>query len=721
MAKFLPKKKKGLASANRQKTEPLEPKGKLKDQAEDTIEPQDDEMPMDAMGGEMTKGKISMSKPKNPMMPPMDEAEAEDNPEEEAAPGDESSGITKPDAEPDKIAKEEEDELQEEIDANFCLAEDAHREWIEEAKEDIEFKSGTQWTPEDKATLEDQGRPCLTFNKIRPVVKLLTGHFIQNSSRIQVSPEGGEDQRFAETADRAIQFIDEQSQLEFNLGYLFSGGETTGRAYLELYMDYEKDPIFGELRSLYHGKPGTIYVDPRCNTYDINQSAQFVFKLVKKSKSELKELYPDKEKEIDDIYQDSENPSYGTPGKEGDRNNYGIAPGTNKTGINSYTPDSDKPTLKQYHVKEYWRNKLVDRWFAYFIDTGDMVKFDTEEEMNAEIEKRHQAYIAGGGMPGLWNPITKKRQRKEMWVAVRCGHQILANGKSPFEPHYTGYPFFQFIADWTPEAENEVDAIQGIVRGLKDPQREKNKSRSQFLHIINTAANSGWIGDNDALDINKRDELRSFGSTPGITIWKKPGSSLQRIEPVAAPMSQQVREKAASDDFKEVSGINSDLLAVDESSNPSGKAIALRIRQAITILEPDFRNFRYTKKLIGTCLMQIFPTIFDVAKLKKILGEQFMTANGVDDVYLKVFLVMIEDMKYNIKVAEHGDTKTSREETFEDLMGLMEKGIQIPFEIMAEYMTIPNKQEVIGKVVQYQQAQAQAAQAQAGAPGMPGR
>jgi hypothetical protein len=120
----------------------------------------------------------------------------------------------------------------------------------------------------------------------------------------------------------------------------------------------------------------------------------------------------------------------------------------------------------------------VSKHYAYFVIGGDMPEFDTKEEAEAEVAKRKAAYVDAGGFETQFEAIMRERRRKEMHVAVRCGGQVLADGKSPFEPHYSGFPIFQFIADWTPEAEKMVEAVQGLVRCLKDPQREKNKARS---------------------------------------------------------------------------------------------------------------------------------------------------------------------------------------------------------------------------------------------------
>lgn len=626
----------------------------------------------------------------------------------------ESTGVKKGKT-AEELATDALDTLKTEIDDNYKIAKAAYSDWVVEAKEDIAFSNGDQWKAEERQKLEQQGRPVLTFNKIKPIIKLLTGHLLQNSARLQVSPEGGEDQKFSEVMDKLIDFIDEESHLEFNLGYLFAGGEKAGRAWVEFYIDYSEDPIFGQLRALYQG-PFKIMPDPRGTEYDLSDR-QYCFKIIKKRKAELKELYPKAADKIDQLSLDSEADEIGgSMAVEGDRNNYGNDKTRSQTGISSVSsvPETSE-TQRQYTVKEYWYVKRVTRCFVYFVDKGDMPRFNSKAEAQAEIDTRKAAWTQGGGADADFKFILRERQVREMHVAIKAGGEVLENGLSPMEPYYRGFPFFQFLADWSPEAEKESERVMGIVRALKDPQREKNKARSQFLHILGTAANSGWVGDDDALTDPQWNELKNFGSTPGITLRKKKGSQLDRIQPVAPDLANQVREKAASDDFKEVSGINSDLLAVDQSSNPSGKAIALRIRQAITILESDFRNFRYTKKLIGQFLFKIVPMLFDVAKIKKVLGETFMQANQITDIDLKTFLILIEDGRYNVRIAEQGNTKTMREETFEDLMNMINAGMQIPFEVMADFMSIPNKSEVLAKVQAFQaqqQAAALAVQAQ---------
>ena len=441
-------------------------------------------------------------------------------------------------------------------------------------------------------------------------------------------------------------------------------------------------------------------------------------------------------------------------GDESDYGNSEVIPGPGS--VDDSFQDELVGDQKACTTIEYWKKTYVDKWFVYFVKDGAVEEFDSEEEAKAEVARRQKmehdkamkAFVEDRlrikGMratiakiaPNVATPppvddlakfetpppalesikiehAMRKRKVVKMQVAVLAGSLFLTEGlqDSPFEPYFSGFPFFRFISEWAPEAENPELRVQGIVRSLKDPQREKNKSRSQFLHILNTSANSGWIGDEDALSPMKWEELKNFGAVAGITIQKKKGTSLERIHPMEPSMANGLREKAANDDFKEVSGVNTDLLAMDTSNAPSGKAIALRIRQAITILQPSLENFRYTKILIGQFLFSILPILFDSAKLEKVLGSKFMKESGLDRAKLDAFLTIIDDGKYNVQISDAGAPDTIREETFEDLMQLATGGVQLPPDLYIEFMNMPNKNDIINRVKQFAQAQAQIAQA----------
>ena len=603
------------------------------------------------------------------------------------------------------------DDLAKEIKDRFTYATKHFKEWDDIAKEDMNFGLGDQWTPEDLSTLKDQGRPALTFNRIKPIISIISGYQRENSSRIKVNPEGGEDRLFSEVMDRLLKQIDKWAHLGYKMGFWFDDGLFTGKGWLEAVLTYEADPIRGELRFLQRS-PYQILVDPDFNEYDLNEypRAQYCFKIVRLTRDVLKEIYPKYKSVIGDFTTDTDDRIANGAGifKEGSDDDYGNRP--NKTTVVEKSGEDEESGLERdtkFTVKEYWRSKLVDRYFVVEMESGEPREFTKKEEA--------EAFIASQAFGKI---ITRKVP--EMWVAASVGGFVIQDEKSPFEPHYSGFPFFRFLAEWAPSAESELLKVQGIVRQIKDPQREKNKSKSQSLHILNTQANSGWIGDDNALSPEGWKDLEKMGSKPGITVKKKPGSDLREILPKGPNSGQIMREKEADEEFKQISAVNPDLMGIQQDTS-SGRAISLRIRQAVLSLVRIFHNYRYSKEIIGKFILEMVPKLFDTKKLMKVLGPDYMS-KATDDRYpegltegiLSAFLTMVADNKYDVFVSEADQNKTVRYEIFGDLMDLVKAGIPIPPDLLIDYMDISNSEEVKKKIREQQAMAAQAAMAKPG-------
>jgi hypothetical protein len=201
-----------------------------------------------------------------------------------------------------------------------------------------------------------------------------------------------------------------------------------------------------------------------------------------------------------------------------------------------------------------------------------------------------------------------------------------------------------------------------------------------------------------------------MGSTPGVNIQKKVGSQLEKIQPTMPSQGHLAIFEIAAQDIKDISGINADALAMQDKTT-SGRAIALRIKQAITILSPMFRNYRYTKEMVGTAIFSMIPHIFDVPEIRKVIGQEFMQANQIDDGYLTAFLQQISDGKYDINITEADNSATLRQETFDMLMEMAKAGMPIPPDVMLEFSSMPNVKEVSEKIQAFAATQVAAQQA----------
>jgi len=590
------------------------------------------------------------------------------------------------------------EDLRTEIKGRRQIVEDHYGPWELVGKEDYNFALGEQWNPEDRQKLEEAGRPCLTFNRIKPILNLVAGYQRENTARIKVNPEGGEDKIFSEVCDKGIHYVDKLSHLTYKLGYQFDDGIYCGKGFLEAIISYDKDPIRGDIifkqRTPYQIRP-----DPDCTEYDMNEGASYCFKgPVKLSKNELLNLYPKKKKLIKGFIKDNDDEVENGSGllSEGDDDDYGNRPNVTSV-VHKQEEDTDKEPEFEGDIKftlwEYWHIKHVPKYFVIEVKSGEPRRFDTKEEAESFITSQNFGKVIERSIP-------------EMWVAAMvCGH-VIQDIKSPMEPYYSGYPFFRFIADWAPNAETEVLRVQGMTRQVKDPQREKNKAKSQYLHILNTQANSGWIGEEDALSDPGWTDLEQMGSKPGVVVKIKKGyyEKLREILPKGPNQGHYIREEKADEEFKQILGVNPDLMGFQEGTS-SGRAIAMRVKQAILALVRIFQNYRYTKEIIGKFILEMMPMVFDEKKLMKVLGPQYMKLqvaedrpDGLNEGHISAYLTMIKDNKYDVLVTEADQNTSIRFETFQELIEASKAGVQIPPDLLIEYMDLQNSEEVKKRV-----------------------
>ena len=92
------------------------------------------------------------------------------------------------------------DKLLQTIHKNLRISGTAYKSLFKHIKEDFRFAQGKQWDDDDVIALRKRGIMALTINKIRPIIKLITGIERQSKSDFLAFPEGGEDTLTADIA-----------------------------------------------------------------------------------------------------------------------------------------------------------------------------------------------------------------------------------------------------------------------------------------------------------------------------------------------------------------------------------------------------------------------------------------------------------------------------------------------------------------------------------------
>ncbi len=224
--------------------------------------------------------------------------------------------------------------------------------------------------------------------------------------------------------------------------------------------------------------------------------------------------------------------------------------------------------------------------------------------------------------------ILIKRMVPEIWcfAYVPGMEEELCDEQAWFFPKWKSYPFIPYFARFSTApltGEDRHLLIQGIVHGVKGSQEKHNKAEMLMLRHLNSTSNSGWLAEENVWVAP--DEVKKFGSTPGVNLEYKQGRQIpQRIQPSELSTGHAAVSSEAAEAIKLQLGINADLLATQQSGTDSGRAIALRQKQGLLMVQELFDNLTRTRKIAGKFLLSQMSEIYDTESAKKVLGEAFL-------------------------------------------------------------------------------------------------
>lgn len=617
-------------------------------------------------------------------------------------------------------------------------------------KDDFKFANGEQWEESDVAELRRAGIKALTINKIKPIIKLITGIERQSKSDYVGLPEGGEDTIVGNMVTKLLKNISKCSSLSTKTSIQFKNGAIGGVAYIEPYIDYSYDLINGTLK--FNTVSGTdVFPDPDGKEYDLSDH-KFLIKITKDlSREDLELLFPDQKKKIDNVVQ-------------------GKIDFSTIENIEAHIQGTDYPELsegeryenelkeKTYDLIDYYYKELRP---AYYIA-------DTQSGVIKEVESKEKAEEIASQIETM--QVIEKKVPAIMHYQV-VGKEVFYDDVAWSYPRWKKYPIIPFFAEYnTEDMDDKSLSIQGVVRVIKDLQEEFNKRRTQELRHLNASANSGFDIEEGQLSPEGLAHLKKYGSSPGFVVERRKGSPpLGRITPM--PLSQGHRQLAEenAEDLKQASGVNPDLLANDSGSD-SGRAILLKQRQGLVMVQEMLDNYGITKKLIGQFMLSQLKEIFTVESALRVIGDDYIKevftvpvtsiiqrgldkiAEGKDneitelekanmlqypnnskdnpvvdennqlvpaidfDEAIRMVNQVLNDSelgKYDVSIGEGAFNETVRLSNFLSLTELAQQGVPIPPKALIEMSLIPEdeKKKIIAEMEMQQQIQMQQAQA----------
>lgn len=600
---------------------------------------------------------------------------------------------------------------------------------------DFEFTLGEQWTPTDVQDLKNAGVKALTINKIRPIIWLLIGIESQNRSDYLAYPEGEEDTVLAEIITRLLKNVMKKTGGDYKLSEAFEDGATCGECFIEPYVDYTYDLLNGELK-LKKINYDQIYPDPSSVEYDMSDG-EFLIKFSPSlTKDQILQLFPDKENKIEKL---------ANVGSKVDLVNFSNLktigelqhiqlkdyPNMNDNNITGFDNDEEI----NYDLIEYYYKKYVKKYFVADRKLGTIREAQSKEEAIKYVEM-----VNAQKGDDMNSAVVIDRIIPEIWVASMVGNIQMDDTRCMFYPNWKGFPIMPYwcYRSTAPIKRKELKK-QGVARGLIDPQEEHNKRRTQELRILNTSANSGWLTEEGSF--KDKDMVEKFGSSPGVIVeYKKQlANKPERITPT--PLSQGHAQLAAehSQDMKEISGINTEALAMTDKQ-ASGRAIYLRQKQGLLIVQKLFDNLSQTKRLLGRFILTQLGQLYDIDLAAKVLGDSFIkehfseaivrqqqnpltgeteTIPELDEageIKTKINEKAVADIlnlilndaslgKYDVSIGEGANNETIKFANYMTLMEMAEKGLPIPPDVLVdESMLSTGHKAKIVRAIEKQQA-----------------
>ena len=537
-----------------------------------------------------------------------------------------------------------------------------------EADTDNRFEVGDQSLWNDLyGNLPANRRRQFSFNRIRRVVNMISGHQRRNRKSTIVTPiENGD----AETADqftKVLMWANEQEGILETISEAFHGSLVTGMNLLQVWVDYRSDPISGNIR-VDNCSYNSFLIDPYFRKTDLSD-CNALWKRTYLTKREIISLLPDQVETVMGLQ--------GNDSGTGRDSKFQFMPENYNYGMKNLL------TYDEFYYRDFRTQKmLVDT------KTGETMEWKSQDEdaLKAFLQHYPQITVVDQEIPTVR-------------LAIVVQGKVFYDGPNPIGTD--GYPFVPVFAYYNPQIPYMPYRIQGVVRNLRDAQYLYNRRKAIELDILESQINSGYKYKENAL-VNPKDIFLS-GQGRGLAL--KEEALMTDVEQIVAPQippSMIQLSEILAREIQEISGVNEELLgsAMDDKA---GVLSMLRQGAGLTTLQGLFDQLDRSQKLLGKIMIDIIQTNFTPGKIMKILEGK----EPSPQFYNKAF------GKYGAAVEEGLNTTTQRQMQFAQLLQLREAGVPVPDTILLEACTVQNKKELIENITAANQKQQQMQEQQA--------
>lgn len=550
-----------------------------------------------------------------------------------------------------------------------------HREYTFQAQrcERMYLGGGRQWDPIEAAALREQGREPYEFNEILPSVNSAIGHQIKNRLDIQFRPRGGNsDQVQADIRSKVAMQIADREHYHWKETEVFSDGLIQQRGFFDIRMKFDAN-MQGDATVTVRD-PLDVIPDPDAKTYEPEGWSDVIVT-----------RWLTSDEIAGDYGQEAADSVFAARHQDADFGEY------DDTG--ALRPKFADPVLHGRYYDAFYkagsimRARIVERqmWVnsmsrgMYYPRTGDL---KLAENLTPEVIAQQTAQ---GAVP------TKAMMRRVKWIASTAD-TVLHNSWSPYNT-FTIVPFFAYF---------RRGQTLGMVDNAIHPQQARNKALAQFVHIVNSAANSGWITEEDSISNMKLGELEQKGAMTGLHIEVKKGSTRpEKIQPNPVPTGVDRLIEVTTNALKSVTV--PDAMRGQDGVDTSGIARQTQQHAAQQQIALPLDNLARTRHLVAEKFHELAQQFYTAERTIRITETDFRTGKPVDsaitinqfDPMTGTYLNDLTEGEYDVIASEQPMAVTFEDGQFSQAMDLRRVGVRIPDTVMVQTSSLSRKSDIV--------------------------